>query len=572
MSDAFSSAALPLVLVWPLLLAMGVAFVSTRPLALMFAPWAALPALVAAVAFDDTSLGLPAAMLGSELVIDATGRVFLALSAALWLASGWLARPRLCAAESSHFAVLLLLAMTGGLGMAMAGDALLFFTTSTLAGYALYGLLVCETDLAARQAGRVLVVLLVVSDLLVFELLLILSQAAGSVDFMVLRQAFASTEKQALLLALLVAGFGIKLGVGGLHFWLSPVFTAVVPALRPALISFMLGGGLLGWLRLAPLGGVHWFAAGGAMLWLAWITLGYAMIVGVLQSQVRSMLAYVAVALSALWVALLGAALVDPQVWKAVAEATMPAMLQSGFALTVLLLLSGRAADDDTAASRRLGLGLKWLAVWLLAAVPVGVAAALGEFHCMTVWQLRGVTVVTAFLAARGLLLQGAVSRNAHELSPPMTAAQQPTQVSTGTTLLVAAGLTLAALLAAAFSLVGQSFSEFWINTLMMSIAALVAWLSFGRFALPLPTRPPDDLLVPISNGLSMAFDRGRRLGGRQLPLWRDAGLARVRRFRPDADWRRMLERVEFALNRWPTVLLTLLLLGLTLAWWSGVG
>ena len=262
----------------------------------------------------------------------------------------------------------------------------------------------------------------------------------------------------------------------------------------------------------------------------------------------------------------------NPQVWKAVAEATMPAMLQSGFALTVLLLLSGRAADDDTAASRRLGLGLKWLAVWLLAAVPVCVAAALGEFDYMTVWQLRGVTVVTAFLAVRGLLLPGAVSRNAHELSPPMTGAQQPTQVSTGATLLVAGGLTLAALLAAAFSLVGQSFSEFWINTLAISIAALVAWLSFGRFALPLPTLPPGDLLVPISNGLSMAFDRGRRLGSRQLPLWRDAGLARVRRLRPGADWRRMLARVEFALNRWPTVLLTLLLLGLMLAWWSGVG
>ena len=47
-------------------------------------------------------------------------------------------------------------------------------------------------------------------------------------------------------------------------------------------------------------------AAGGALQWLAWLTLGYALIVGLLQTQVLSILAYVAVALSAFWVALLG--------------------------------------------------------------------------------------------------------------------------------------------------------------------------------------------------------------------------------------------------------------------------
>lgn len=572
MGETTAEMMLILVVTWPLLLALGVAFNATRTLALRLAPWAALPALATAGLLANGRAPLPGIMIDGALVLDDTGRLFLLLSASLWLASGMLARADLRTAKDSCFAVLLLLAMAGGFAMSLAADALSFYAAATVAGYALCGLLVCNADLAARQAGRVLVVLLVVSDLVVSELLLILSLAAGSVDFMALRQAFEGSDQQALLLALLVVGFGIKLGVVGVHFWLAPVFTAAVPALRPALISFMLGAGLLGWLRLVPLGEVQWVAAGSALQWLAWITLGYAVIAGLLQTQFRSILAYVAVALSALWLVLLGAVLMSPQVWNALLEAMMAAILQTGMALTALLLLERRAAVGDPAGPRPLCLSLMWLAIWALAAAPISVMEVLRNVDGLATWPLQGVTVVTAFLTVRGLLLPGAVSRNAHELSPSMTAAQQPTQVYTGATLLVAGGLTVAALLAAAFSLVGQSFSEFWINTLVMSIAALVAWLSFERFALPLPTLPPGDLLVPISNGLSMAFERGRRLSNQQLPLLRDVGLARVRRLGSGANGWRLLAQIEVELNHWRTVMLVLVLLGLTLACCGRVG
>lgn len=572
MGEVTAAVMLILVVIWPLLLALGVAFGTTRTVAFRLIPWASLPALATAGLLPDGRLPLPGILIDSALILDDTGRLFLLLNAGLWLASGLLARTHFRAARGSCFAVLLLLAMAGGFSMSLAADALSFFAAATVAGYALCGLLVCDADETAWRAGRVLVVLLVVSDLLVFELLLILSQAAGSVDFMALRQAFESTDMKALSLALLVVGLGIKLGVVGLHYWLAPAFTAAVPAVLPALISFILGAGLLGWLRLLPLGQVQWIVAGGALQWLAWITLGYAMVVGLLQTQVRSMLAHIAVALSALWVTLLGAALVSPQVWSLVAEATIVANLQSGFALTALLLLDRPAADSDTALSRRLFLGVKWLAIWLLSAAPVGVAATLGKADVMVVWQLRGVTVVTAILAIRSLLPAGAVSRLATDLGRSATSVQRSTQVSTATTLLVAGGLTAGALLAAALSLVGRSSSEFWINTSMMSIAALVAWLIFGRFALTLPTLPPGELLVPIGNGLSAVFDRGRRLGNWQLPLWRDAALTLVGRLWFKVHWWRMLAWIEPGLNRWHNVLVLLLLLGLTLAWWGGVG
>ena len=50
MSTLTASPVLLLVVIWPLLLAAGSAFALTRPAALRLVPWAALPALVTAVA------------------------------------------------------------------------------------------------------------------------------------------------------------------------------------------------------------------------------------------------------------------------------------------------------------------------------------------------------------------------------------------------------------------------------------------------------------------------------------------------------------------------------------------
>jgi hypothetical protein len=233
-----------------------------------------------------------------------------------------------------------------------------------------------------------------------------------------------------------------------------------------------------------------------------------------------------------------------------------------------VLLLDRRPAVSDPAWLRPFSIGVNWLAVGLLAAAPVGVAAVLGKADELAVWQMHGVTAVTAFLAVRGLLLASAVIHDEHDLSPSKTVVQQ----FTVTPLLVASGLTAAALLAALFSLVGRPSAELWVNILMMSVAALAAWLSIGRLALRLPTLPPGDLLMPISDGLAAALGRGQRLGNWQLPLWRDAGLARVRRLWSGMDCWRPLERFEFRLNRWRIVMVVLLLLGLTLAWLGAVG
>ena len=78
---------------------------------------------------------------------------------------------------------------------------------------------------------------------------------------------------------------------------------------------------------------------------------------------------------------------------------------------------------------------------------------------------------------------------------------------------------------------------------------------------------PPGDVLVPISHVLALALGFGSRLADVRLPGWRDVWLASLRRLWSSVDWLGMVERIEFALNRWRTVLVVLLLIGLGVAW-----
>ncbi len=563
MIEFIASRMLLLVALWPLLLAGMMSFDTTRPLAMRLVPWAALPALISAIVFPGLGLRLPGVMLGGALVLDGTGQVFLLLSATLWLAAGLLARPQLQSAGANRFAVLLLLAMAGGFGLVLAADAMLFFTAGTLAGYALYGLLVHNGNLSTQTAGRVLVVLLVLSDLLVFELLLILGKVSGSVDFMSLRQALMNTGNRGLLLGLLIVGFGIKAGVVGVHFWLAPVFVNAGMAVRPALISFMLGAGLLGWLRLLPLGEIHWSDTGSVLQWLAWFTLGYAVLAGLSKVHPRAVLACTAIALTGLWVAMLGAALLHPQSWSGMVEAAHAAILQSGFALAALLLLDRHTAGTVPKRLAPLPHAVRWLAVLPLALVPVSVIGFFPQGDGFVAMQMFLATAAITFLVVRGLLLSPPSIQGPRTMRISPDVELQPTQTPPERALLAAWGLTGAGVLAATLNLLGRSSSDFWQPALMMLAASFAAWLSVKR---PVPHLSDLPLLMGTRRALDVAFSQGWLLADRRLPLWRDAGLAWVWRLWSRVDWRRIVGRIESTFSHWPAALVILVLLGLLTA------
>ena len=107
----------------------------------------------------------------------------------------------------------------------------------------------------------------------------------------------------------------------------------------------------------------------------------------------------------------------------------------------------------------------------------VSVAESLARVDDIAAAQMHWVTVAIACLAVRGPLLAGVASHSTHGFGTSKTTVQQSTQVSTATALLMAGGLTTAALLAVAFNLVALLSAEIWLNAMMMSVAAIAAWL-----------------------------------------------------------------------------------------------
>ncbi len=333
------------------------------------APWAALPALLAGLTAPQTELLLPELLLGSSLMLDPVGRPFLVLLALLWLFAGWLAGDRLCRRGP---ALLFLLAMGGSFGLAVAGNLVVFLLASTVSGYALYGL-------AARQPGaRAFVMVLVLGDLLVFELLLLLMKSGVGLSLAPAAAPTTAIGENLDLLLLTVLGFGAKAALFGLHGWLPRMLSGAAVELSPIVVGFVLSAGLLPWLRLLSPGTLA--AADSNLLgWFGLASLGLAVMLGLLQGGRRALLGYALSALSGLWLVLLslaggeaGVLLPAPET-EVRSQALALALGQAGLALVALLVQGTRHWSGQ----RWLDWTLNGVALFLFSDALLGMAGVL---------------------------------------------------------------------------------------------------------------------------------------------------------------------------------------------------
>ncbi|WP_296701542.1 proton-conducting transporter membrane subunit [Thiocapsa sp. UBA6158] len=571
MSAELLQSAVLFALVWPFLAASLWAIRAARPLAIRLLPWSAAPALAVALLVPDLTLSLPETLLGSGLALDATGRVFLATTALLWLVAGTLMVGRRPGDVGERRSALpALLAAGAGFALALADDGLLWFAAGTLAGYAVYALTLQVATRAARTAGRRLVILLVLSDLLLFELFLILAHAAGGTSFADLRGAVAALDNPTFVLALMTLGFGVKAGVLGVHLWLLPAFGSTTPAVRVALIAFAAAAGLLGWLRLLPLGELSWTAMGVALHWLAFATAAYALITGFSRSSGQQALAgSVLMALTAQWLWALAAALQRPESGAAIAALLPMLALQSGLALAALVLLD----DADRTRHRVLRMAMAWLAIALVLLAPLPIFAVWMGAGPLAVIDLSWPSIAVALLLGRlvaGMARHEATaSRSRHPRSR----------------MFLGAYLLVPALVGAATSLLGypptglwspiQADSPPWSLSSAVAVAALVGALSIGWLAsLASEHRPPRDSTAWSPNPLRSLHERMRALRGQlrrivriRLPGWRDAILDALAAAASSVSVGALARQTEARLMRWEIALAMLLLAGLAVGW-----
>lgn len=502
------------VLTWlaPALLPLFAALLLVRPLHRLrpLLPLAALPALAVALFSPPGAVDLPWLFLGARFGLDDGSRIFLLFTAALWLAGG------LHAAGYLHddprrdsFWLFWLGAMAGNFGLVLALDAASFYVFFALMSFASYGLVVHARTPEAVEAGRVYLALVVVGELALFAAIALAWYAAGSLRFDAIVAALAESPQRDAVIAFTLVGFGIKVGALPLHVWL-PLAHPVAPTPASAVLSgAMIKAGLLGWLRLLPLGGVTAPAWGETLIALGLTAAFAAALAGATQRQVKAALAYSSISQMGFVTVAVGVALTVPAAAPAAITAATLYAFHHALAKGALFLGVSLAGVATPWARTVWMLGVALPALGLAGAPLTSGYAAKAALKAALPAGFDGLAVALTLAAAgtslvmlrTGWLLRGNAGGGVHGPNGAMWA---------GWGLLVALSLLGWPAVGRVADLwpttAGVWFSAIWPLLLGAALAVLVAaWRRRAAGGRDLAV-PPGDLLAPL-----LALARGRR-------------------------------------------------------------
>lgn len=298
-------------LLFPLLLAVGCLSARFRAQALTVLVAAPLPAFAAAVLVPEGRFAIFPQPFRLTLVLDQPGAILLGGAALLWSAAGAYAASSMARDPGgARFAVWWLLTLAGSLGLFIVGDVVNFYLLFTLASLAAYGLITHEQSAAAHRAGVIYVVLALLAE--AFLLIALVMLAAGHPDAnpqirSVVAVLPASSMRDGIV-ALLILGFALKMGLVPLHVWLPLAHPAAPTPASAVLSGVVVKAGVIGLIRFLPfeVGMPSW---GAVLVGLGVVTSYYGVVVGITQRRAKTVLAYSTVSQMGLLAVLLGVSL-----------------------------------------------------------------------------------------------------------------------------------------------------------------------------------------------------------------------------------------------------------------------
>jgi formate hydrogenlyase subunit 3/multisubunit Na+/H+ antiporter MnhD subunit len=335
------------------------------------APWTGVPPLLLSLtALPDEPFVVTWLLLGTLVGLDTVARLFLFFTALVWTLAGVHARAYVRAEQHRYF-FFHLLALSGNLGLIVAQDLASFYLFFALMTFSAYGLVVHDGTPAAYRAGRVYVVMAVVGETLLLAAFLLAAATAPSLALADIRAAAADAPQGPLLVALLLAGFGIKAGAVPLHMWL-PLAHPVAPTPASAVLSgCMIKAGVLGWLRFLPLGEAALPAWGQVVIVLGVGAAFFGVAIGVTQRNPKTVLAYSSVSQMGIINVAIGIGLSDPDAWQFALPAIPIYAMHHGLAKSALFLGVSVAGYPAGGRSRRLLLAGLALPALALAGAPL---------------------------------------------------------------------------------------------------------------------------------------------------------------------------------------------------------
>lgn len=278
----------------------------------------------------------PWLLLGTTVGLDPAGRALLLVAVVLYAAAltavSWRHTRR--AAELEAF---LLVSFVGNMGVYAATDEATFYLSFAVMSFAAAGLVLHERTRSAHRAARVYLVLTVVSEAAVLGALILVT-GAGGMALADTPAAVVGSPHTAVIVGLLLVGFGVKAGLVPLHVWLPLAHPAAPPAASAVLSGAMVKAGLVGWLRFLPLGEVGWPSWGTVLVVLALAGALGAGIVGVVQRDPKVVLAYSTVSQMGYLSAVVGIALAQPAMAPAAVASAVVYAVHHGLAKGALFL------------------------------------------------------------------------------------------------------------------------------------------------------------------------------------------------------------------------------------------
>ena len=334
----------------PMALAAALALPALRGIAAAAMPLAALPAIAAALTVPvPIAYAEPWLLLGAHAGLDATSRVFLLVTGALWALAGVAAVAETRAdAQRTGFRACFLLAMSGNLGLIVALDVFSFYAFFAVMSFAAYGLVVPRRTPDSVFAARVYIAFVVAGELALFAGLALAAATAGSTLLADLRTA----ELPTATLALLILGLGVKLGAVPLHMWLPLAHTAAPAPASAVLSGAMIKAGLFGLLAVLPLGLRALPGPGTALVAAGLVAVALAAAIGVTQRNPKAVLAYSSVGQMGIAAAALGTGLMMPAAWPLLAPALVLLAAHHALAKGALFLGAGAVSGMPRGAGR----------------------------------------------------------------------------------------------------------------------------------------------------------------------------------------------------------------------------
>lgn len=504
-------------------------------------PFAALPALGAALFLPAGSTQtLPAVLLGAQLALDGTGRLFLGIAALLWTLAGIYARSSIGGAGQGRFAGFWLTTLSGNMLLLVAADLVTFYLAFVTLSLAAFGLVVHSGTGEARRASRIYLALAVFGETLLLLGLMVAAAGAGSILIGDARAALPLSPYRDLALALLLGGFGLKAGLVPLHMWL-PLAHPAAPVPASAVLSgAIVSAGIFGLIRFLPLEAdlPGWSII---MTVLGLVTSFYGILAGVFQPRPKTVLAYSTLSQMGLVIVILGSGFG--------AAAVAPVLAAAGFYVAHhglakgALFLSVGLLHDTGGRWRMAALGVTAVLALAIAGLPLTGGALAKLAAKETLGSGLVATLVTLSAAGSTLLMLRFVQLVRREQVAPHTRPQAASAVAF--TICAAAALILPWLLLPGTGLAASYVFDgavLWQAVWPIAIGFAVFGTAL-RIRRPAPEVPEGDIVVFAERLFYRLKEQALAIS---KPAWSVPRLRRIGIVSAP-----MLDRAEAALARW---------------------